>query len=196
MKDFQDAQFVIISIIGPHAGENEEEIFERKMMDIRNIGETFWVTKSSRVSPKIVQHFFYMTRETKQEDIYVVFLEGSTRGAARPTKVAESATLYSADLVEWIEIPNSMTPVTGKLDRRANAFIFDSMEMADENAVVDLWNYVDFLDPEQPLKIRLGASTVCVIRKNTSGQTGKIRSRFRRVVAFARLKHPYYVWIK
>ncbi len=36
-----DAPFLVISVIGPHANEDVDRIFNRKMVDISAIGRTF-----------------------------------------------------------------------------------------------------------------------------------------------------------
>ena len=38
-------QYCLLSVMGPHAGETPEVIFERKINDIKNIGKTFWLIK-------------------------------------------------------------------------------------------------------------------------------------------------------
>ena len=48
-------KFIVISIMGPHAGESEDEIFQRKIDDISKIGLTFWLIRSHQAKPNMVQ---------------------------------------------------------------------------------------------------------------------------------------------
>jgi len=52
-----DSKYLIISVIGPHAGETENTIFKRKIEDINNVGKTFWLIKSHLSKPDMVQQF-------------------------------------------------------------------------------------------------------------------------------------------
>jgi len=55
MAKISDIKYVVISVMGPHAGESENEIFIRKIQDIHNIGRSFWLMKSHQSKPKMVQ---------------------------------------------------------------------------------------------------------------------------------------------
>ena len=48
-------KFVIISVMGPHAGESSEQIFSRKIKDIERTGNTFWMIQSYKSNPPKVQ---------------------------------------------------------------------------------------------------------------------------------------------
>lgn len=45
----------VISVMGAHAGEGVDEIFQRKHADIRRTGRTFWLMKSPKARPSHVQ---------------------------------------------------------------------------------------------------------------------------------------------
>jgi hypothetical protein len=45
----------IISVMGPHAGEQSDTIFQRKIGDISRIGWTLWLIKSYKAKPDRVQ---------------------------------------------------------------------------------------------------------------------------------------------
>lgn len=88
-----------------------------------------------------------------------------------------------------------VSAVTGKLDSGASALVFDKMEMA-VSGILDLWGYRDFSDPGAPLKFILGCSTVCAVRENMASHPGRMKSRYRGVIAVARLVEPYCVWLR
>lgn len=185
-------EYMIISVIGSHAGENEEEIFRRKINDIDSSGKTFWLIKSWQAKPDMVQEICRHA-EDKNKNVYCIFIEASTFGGAVPTKQASSAQYYSSDNSGWLEIPDNISPVTGKIDRSAYALIFDNLKMYDGN--IDLWDYADFFNQSNPVKISQGASTLCATRQDMRDIQNKIKSRFRRIVAIGKLCKPFGVWL-
>ena len=48
-------KYIVISVMGPHAGESEDEIFQRKIGDISKIGLSLWLIKSHQAKPNMVQ---------------------------------------------------------------------------------------------------------------------------------------------
>jgi hypothetical protein len=71
--------------------------------------------------------------------------------------------------------------------------VFDELKMVTDK--IDLWNYVNFFKPNEPLKIMQGGSTLCVLKQENDFKN-KIKSRCRKIVAFGRLASPYCVWLK
>jgi hypothetical protein len=179
----------IISVMGDHAGEGVAAIFNRKILDIGRVRKTFWVVKSPKAQPVQVQE---MCRTTPA---YVLFVAPATKGGARPTTAQGSAMEYSENRGTWHHFPNGLSPVTGKLDARTAALVFDILSTS-VDATLDLWNYADFTDTQKPVKLILGCSTVCAVRKDMRFHSDKLKSRYRHVVAAARLAAPYCVWIR
>ena len=195
MDNIENEQFVILSVIGPHAGETEDEIFRRKIRDISNIGKTFWLIKSYNAKPDLVQQFCRYAR-AESRNTFTVFIEPSTKGGAIPTKESSGAREYSEDKTKWTGFPIGLTPVTGKIDGNTFALIFDRLELLPTRTNIDLWNYAGFFNQENPITIRQGGSTLCAIKKDMSRCKNKIKSRFRRVVAVGKLCNPYCVWLR
>ena len=175
MNKALEAKFVIISVIGPHAGENESQIFNRKIKDIEVSGKTFWLIKTRKANPDMIQQICLHAKE-ENKDVFCIFIEPSSVGRSVPTKISSAAKMFSIDRRNWFEIPKDITPVTGKIDRSACALIFNELTL--EKGIIDLWNYADFFDPVQPIKIIRGASTVCAIKKNMSEKDCKEKSQF------------------
>jgi hypothetical protein len=147
--------------MGAHAGEGADTIFGRKIEDCRIAGRTFWVAKSAKARPPQVQA---MCRSASG---YAVFVEPATPGGARPTTSTASAFEYSPDGITWSPLPDGLGPVTGRIDCRAAALVFDSLT-TDVNGTIDLWEYADGSNPDMPLKFALGVSTVCAVRRDMS----------------------------
>lgn len=179
----------VVSVMGDHAGESVDAIFKRKIADIGRTGKTFWLIKSPKARPEPVQEICRPT------PAFTIFVHPATTGGARPTTAETAAEAYSADGASWHRLPHGISPVTGKLDSGASALVFDKMEMA-VSGILDLWGYRDFSDPGAPLKFILGCSTVCAVRENMASHPGRMKSRYRGVIAVARLVEPYCVWLR
>jgi hypothetical protein len=187
-------EYHLFSVMGPHAGESSAEIFARKIADVRNAGVTFWVVRSHKAKPDMIQSIG-ATVCGKSSQALCAFLAPSSPGGAVATKTACAAVQYSADRCEWTPLPHGITPVTGQLTPSTCALVFDQLCLL-TSTVVDLWQYGDFFDPERPVIIRQGGSTLGVIRRNTSTHPDRMKSHIREVIAVGRLVHPFAVWLK
>ena len=187
-------EYSVLSVMGPHAGEDSDAIFARKICDIRNAGRTFWVIRSHKAKPDMIQTISSVVRNKAAEPV-CAFLAPSSPGGAVPTKTSSAATEYSADRSKWQALPADITPVTGQMMSNTCALVFDQLCLR-ESTVVDLWQYADFFKPEQPVKFRQGASTVGVLRGNTSTHPDRMKSHLRQVMAVGRLVEPFAVWLR
>ena len=179
----------VISVMGAHAGEDADTIFERKIEDCKTVGRTFWVAKSAKARPAQVQAVCRLGRG------FVIYVEPAIPSGARPTKESDSAIAYSPDRATWLPLPTGLGPVTGQLDASATALVFEELT-TDLDWALDLWGYADGADPDMPLRFILGLSTVCAVRKDMSTHPSRMKSRYRRVVAVGRLAEPYCVWVR
>ena len=179
----------VISVMGPHAGEDASAIFRRKVADCDDLGCTFWVAKSPKARPEQVQAACASGRG------YVVFVEPATSGGARPTTESEAASEYSRDRVAWLPLPEGLSPVTGHMDRMAAALVFSELT-TDVDGVLDLWSYSDSAGVGTPLRFKLGVSTVCAVRGESADHPDRMKSRHRRIVAVGRLASPYAAWLR
>lgn len=179
----------VLSVMGDHAGESVDAIFKRKIADIGRIGKTFWLIKSPKARPAQVQEI------CRAIPAFTIFVHPATKGGARPTTAETVVGEYSAGGKSWHLLPQGISPVTGKLDSGASALVFDKMEMA-ASGILDLWGYGEFPDLQKPLKFILGCSTVCAVRENMTLHPERMKSRYRRVIAVARLAEPYCVWLR
>jgi len=189
LEDALKSPRCIISVIGDHAGEGVDVIFNRKIADIERTGKTFWLMKSPKARPVQVQDI------CKPTPAYTIFVEPATKGGARPTTGNEAAKEQSVDKKIWHRLPEGISSVTGKLDSGAAALVFDMMTTT-VSGTIDLWRYGDFSVEEKPLKFILGCSTVCAIQKDMSSHPERMKSRYRGIVAVAKLAEPYCVWLR
>ncbi len=179
----------VVSVTGDHAGEGADAIFDRKKADIERIGVTFWFMRSPKARPPQVQGI------CKTFPAYTIFVEPATKGGARPTTEEDAAKEYSHDGVLWHQLPEGLSPVTGKLDTGATALVFDMMT-TNVSRTLDLWDYGEAVDIHKPLRFILGCSTVCAVRKDTRSHPKRMKSHYRGIVAVARLAGPYCVWMR
>jgi hypothetical protein len=179
----------IISVMGSHAGEGPDVIFERKKADILAAGMAFWLIRSPKARPAHVQ------KMCSTLSGYTIFVEPSTEGGARPTIEVIPAKEFSRDKVIWQRLPIGIGPVTGKLDGGATALVFETLTTS-IGGVLDLWEYSEYSDISRPLKFILGCSTICAVRRESMAHAERMKSRYREIVAVARMKEPYCVWVR
>ena len=179
----------IVSVMGPHAQEDADAIFARKRADVGRVGVTFWLMRSPKARPPQVSAL------CRHSPVFALFVAPATPGGARPTTKGDPATEYSCDRGSWHPLPDGMSPVTGKLDTCAAALVFD-MLTTDVHTTLDLWGYADASVPASPLRFKLGCSTVCALQADMGLHPNRMKSRYRPIVALARLTHPYCVWLR
>lgn len=190
VEEALSASHCIVSVMGAHAGEEAIQIFTRKIKDIERINRTFWLIKSPKAKPAIVQEMCSLN------SAFAVFVEPATRNGARPATSEQQAISFSENGLTWNPLPKGLGPVTGKLNSKAYALVFDRMETMHDSDEIDLWNYADFILPENPIRLILGCSTVCATKKAMEEHPERLKSRFRRIVAVARLASPFCVWVR
>lgn len=179
----------IISVMGSHAGEDADVIFDRKKSDIGVADMAFWLIRSPKARPDQAQQMCSILPG------YTIFIEPSTKGGARPTTEAKAAKEYSRDRILWQRLPIGIGPVTGKLDSGATALVFETLTTS-IGGVLDLWEYSEYSDINKPLKFALGCSTICAVRRESKAHVERMKSRYREIVAVARMKEPYCVWVR
>lgn len=195
LQEILNSKYVVISVMGPHAGESVKGIFDRKIGDIEKTGKTFWLNRSQKARPSMVQK---LCHEARNEgcDCYCIFIEPSSKGGALPASTQETARSYSKDSTVWLSFPNGLGPVTGKIGGGSQALVFDQLELAKSISYVNLWDYADFTNENLPLKIILGVSTLCAIKKDMRSHKDKMTSNQRRIVATGRICEPYCVYLR
>ena len=189
LKDALASSQCVISVMGEHAGEGTNLIFDRKISDIEQTGKTFWLIRSPKARPAHVQKMCSIF------PAYTIFIEPATKGGARPTVAADAAQEYSHDRALWHWLPVGLSPVTGKMDNGATALVFDTLTTT-VGGVLDLWEYSEYSDIHTPLKFILGCSTVCAVRRESRAHPQRMKSRYREIVAVARMKEPFCVWVR
>ena len=189
LKRALSASNCVISVMGDHAGEPPEAIFKRKIADIREVKQTFWLIKSPMAKPSLVQKL------CADGKVYVLFISPATSGGARPAHASDRAVEYSRDGDIWRGFPTKLGPITGNLTSRAYALVLDALEIV-EDGTADLWSYADFVDVEKPIRMILGCSTICAIKKDMARHPERLKSRIRRIVAVGRIAKPYCVFVR
>lgn len=193
MENTIDDKYCLLSVIGSHAGESMNALFERKIKDTINAGMTFWLIKSFAAKPFIVQSICSEAINYGQKSIQCYFITASTPGGAVPTKTSIKATKYSSNNKDWQELPQ-ISPVTGAIDISAYALVFRSISPC--YIPIDLAQYASYLKPSNPVRIQQGASTICAIKKDMRDNPNVMKSSLRTMVAIGILESPFCVWLK
>jgi lipopolysaccharide export LptBFGC system permease protein LptF len=189
------SKYVIISVMGPHAGESSEEIFSRKIADVEKTGKTFWVINSYKSNPTIINEIKQSALK-ENENVYCLFIEASTKKGARPTTESKKATEYSEDKQIWKLFNKKNSPVTGNIRKNSYAMVFDELSIIESKSEFNLWDYGDFDKQTEPILPKLGVSTWCGIKKNMSNHPDKIKSNLRKIMAVAKLHNIGSVWLR
>jgi hypothetical protein len=190
------SKYVVISVMGPHANESEIGIFQRKREDVKRKGMTYWLIKSRKAKPPLVQGICKLARK-EGSSIWCIFIEPSSPYGAKQTKCETPATHYSEDMIEWVPLPHGLGPVTGNLEGGgAYGLKFDQLDIVDRTVHLDLWGFSEFATQEKPIITGEGYSTVCAIKNDTSRHSDKMNSHIRAIVGLGRLAEPYCVYLR
>ena len=182
-----NAKYVFISVMGPHANETENDIYTKKLNNIKICGKSFWV---SRIFKKYIEE---SRRKLNRETGYLILVESKS---ATDTKEAQTATKYSENQKIWEDIDYQLNDVTGYFYKNgATAYYFDKIELCNKPIKIDLNDYVEAKDYLKAIKFWLGHTNVFAKKSNIKMHKG-MKSHERKIVAVLRLKYPYVVWVK
>jgi hypothetical protein len=186
--------YCLLSIIGSHAGEEMDTIFNRKIGDITKVGKTFWLVKSYMAKPPIVQEICKKAIRSGQKSIKCYFITPSTPLSAAPTKTANIAKQFSYNQNEWEDLPEGIGPVTGNINSSSYALVLEKIVLY--LMPIDLTQYAFFVNPDIPIRMKQGASTICAIQKNMRDNPNVMKSYSRTIVAVGTMLSPYCVWLR
>ena len=194
----QNANYVFISVMGPHANEKEDDIYERKYNDIVGCGESFWV---SGIDEKFIKE---CREKLHGADGYVILVEASSNGnSAANTTGDKKATEYSINKEKWDSINANISEVTGNLHKGGiPAYYFDDIELFENKEApiilyheIDLNYYSECNNQQEAIRFRQGYSNVFAKRIAAPLPRG-MQSHKRKIVAVLRLIPPYVVWVR
>jgi hypothetical protein len=184
-----DAKYLIISVMGPYAGEREQAIFKRKIGEIEENGFTFWHHQSNKANPKNVQRLG-TNAKSENELIYFILIKTGSRTSGQDTKKSNQATKFSTRKKgPYKPIPSTIYVETGF---RRYALVIRDLRLA--SGELNLWDYSDYFTKGPVLSGR-GASTLCTIKKSSRDSEKKMKSNIREIVAIAEVIEPYSVWL-
>lgn len=205
INDALSASQCIISIARDYSDETLNKILTRKIADIKKAGLTFWGQQfpPTKVGPPLVQDFCV----SGPGPMYAFFIEPASTRSKKPSS-GPKATEYSEDRITW-RLISQVYPYPNWWTDGKHALVLDKLEMIQDTShpplKLDLWGYVDYKDPQEPIRPRNYFYTVCAVKKNWSlraegvsviSTSGLLKSRYRRIVAVARLVRPYGVFLR
>ena len=138
----------VLHVMGKHAGEGSDAIFERKRNDLiqdNPAGHTVWVTTLTN-GKRLAAIRALIATDTP---VYVYFISGSTPNNTRDHKTTGVARQYksisgleaSSIPKQWTDLPHQLSPVSGSIQRAPDkrAMIFTELEYdMNSTAMVDL----------------------------------------------------------
>ena len=185
---------MVLAIMRENSGESVDCIMNRKKLECKKLGYTFWAYKAGH-NPKIVKDFCVVA----QNSVKCVLVEPDTNYCNVKTDDEKStvsklidnlATVFSEDDFHWKKIPEGI--YTGGYKIKSNAFTFANFEdYRQENLYVNLKDYANLQKQNEPLCFDGFCSTACVIRKENPVLSDK-----RKVLAVADIIAPFGIWIK
>ncbi len=149
IKDIIQNPYIIISIIGSHAGEDLDQIFLRKQEDIEKTGKTYWMIQSHKAKTQQVQD---LCKKASSENlpVYCLFVEPSQKGGAKPTLHDKVVTAISSNNQNWEDVGEGVK-ITGKISKNSTALVLDKLEVLSDSIPFDLWEYSEF-KTKNPIK--------------------------------------------
>ena len=162
---------VVFSLVGPHAGQSLEEIFERKIKDCEVLKETFWVYQSSCCTKGL-----FDTHKPSE----ILFISASKPGAAKQTKSSTLAQQFFKNK-QWFGFNKDLSPVTGRIHSKSTAFQLTNLRMVNET--IDFNDYTD-ITTNKPLRF----SQFCSTTIGAMSENNTEESRLRTICAKAILK--------
>ncbi len=187
--------YVILSVMGPHAGEDEHTIYARKMKEIEDEGFSLWVHSSNSARPEAVKRLCRRA-EDAGETPYCIFIAPSSPGGAQPTSQDRRAAEYSGDRIHWQLVPAGINPTGNIGSPRTVALVLKELRTVEGHTDIDLWDYSVFEMPGKAVRIAQGASTLCAEKAPSTQDVRRIKSHIRRVTAIGSLVEPYSVWLR
>ena len=150
---------LVFSLVGPHAGQALEEIFERKIKDCKDLKQTFWVYHSHRCTKSLFDAH-------KPSEVW--FISASKLGAAKQTKSSTVAQQFFKDN-QWFDFPQNLSPVTGRIHSKSTAFQLTDLRMVNET--INFNDYIDLIT-NKPLRFSQFCSTTIASKtQNASEET-------------------------
>ena len=189
----------LISVMGPHANESTDEIFTRKIDDIKKIGWTLWLIRSRGARVGVVQEFF-----TRWEPQFILFITPSTPNGAKQTSTEHLVRRYSNNYKNWEDLPQGMGKVTGSIDKLTCGLVIDelmyfgrnNLAFGDNNLNINLQQYFEYKNPGISIRFMQGNSMLCSIKATPSILVRGMLNINRKIVGVGRLRFPFSVWLQ
>jgi len=185
---------LVVSVYGPHAGEDEAVILQRKMDDIRKVGFTMWYySKGNKYArPLDVQNQAKIHQNQTGTPLSLYLIHPSVHGGAQATSLMpRQMKEFSVDGRKYTSVDHRIGPVTGGND--GFAFIISKIDFT-ENASIDLSRYADADNGNVQFKIGNSTQIVQIPQAVTSGFP--MKRPIRKIWAACELAEPYCVFVR
>ena len=195
---FTPGPTLILQVMGPNAGESPQKIFVRKIIDTDPLGEfkmTYWYARTGLT----VQQVRRMAAKADQgkaalELVIVSQKPNQPRRDTPPSVTHETASQYSEDSLVWKDLPDGLSPVTGYDLSSGVALVLETITILKPTETIDLNEYSKFETSGEPIiYLRTLAYFGAV---PTKAANDGMKSHKRDLIAVARLKQPYAVFVR
>jgi hypothetical protein len=178
------AEYSILSSAGSHAREDWATIIARKTADIAKTKHSVWVLNSNAARPDSMKSFC-----NNHAARYVIFLSRE-RGAKSDSgpSTGDRVQCYSGDNRSWSPLDQSLSHVTGKVNRATTGLWLDALEEV-KSGSVNLTSFRKHGDNEILARFERHESTYPV-RRMAPVQEGRYQ-----ILAVGRLASPFAVWL-
>ncbi len=197
---------VVLSLMGPHAGESTSEIFFRKLEDVRKCGRTLWAMNSWKATPQQVQRcrpgYLYIINDPPRRS---QLSSGELhRDAGVPTADGTAAREYHTGdrrTGPWKPMWPGLSPVTTNprylRGENGRALVLKSLiDLRRAPRPIQMADFADISgDLPVPLKTGQGFSTICAARRDMRGHAD-VWLKERVIIAVAEFDDPYAVWLR
>lgn len=187
----------VMTITRDHSGEDDEDIWERKITDIATNPDrrTYWyyapVHKSpGTTTPDIIQSL--CVRRATRGGIWCLIMPPASKqpstSETSPPVTRRTATHWSRDQANWnrLRTPPDLTPVTWEHCKTPCALVFDVLTRPNPAMQVDL-SHFDYLQFNSgPAATRLATRRPILVGA----------SNLRPLALIGRLVDPYAVWLR
>jgi len=196
IEEALDAKYLIVSIMGPHAHDTPDAIFDIKQRQIETFHKCYWLHHSAYAKPETVRMLCAEARQIGQLP-HCVLITPSSPHAARDTKSSAGAREFSVDRIWPGEaIPEGLRP-TGVGKRPVSyALVFDRLAVfsKEKRLSLDLREYSRF----EPLGLAIDPrnhGTVCAVHEGPRSSI-ELKTPVRNAWAVARLTDPFAGFVR
>jgi len=195
---FTPGPTLILQVMGPNAGESPQKIFVRKIIDTDPLGEfkmTYWYARTGLTVQQVRRMAAVADQGKAALELVIVSQElNQPWKDPPPSGTHKTASQYSEDSLVWKDLPVGLSPVTGYNLSSGVALVLETITILKPTETIDLNEYSQFETSGEPI-IYLQTLAYFGAVPTKAAKDG-MKSHKRDLIAVARLKQPYAVFVR